>query len=351
MTIKELFGKSYEIYSKHKLESWSIAVVYALLSASILLLASFNDLISIFTIPLLIIPFTFAITMIHYGFRYNNELTFKNIWKFFLTYFSPQFNGTYKVIKSFFKSLIVEIIATFVLTVGIVIFYYITHQANAIQFINDFEAFVYSESVEYFDYEYYLNLDNGLLMNLLFYSQLVSSGLGLMSFVLFCSRSSISLKTRMGFKNAFPSFVSMFVDRALKRNKKEFNKYYYGTNWPLFVFMMLGLISGAILSVYYEMDYSYVSAFSIAGGMLFTLFYLPFYLSNMEAIGEIFDTYFKKESQILANEQLNAMKIREQMNKEFEETLKKMNEDQKNMSDENNQDEHSSDDGENNSFK
>lgn len=254
--------------------------------------------------------------MVHFGFRYNSPLTFTNYIKFSTKYFTPQFLGVFKVIISFLKTLL--------FTLGLSFITFICHYLVLRYGYNDvFNEFILKlkdllanpETGEEAFMEFLET--NDVLATMTTISLAVDSITTYIFFFIFISRSSFSFTYRLLLKNTHPRFVDQVVARFYKENKKEFNRIYFGLNWPILCLMLLGMGAGFTLAFLKFDNSNLIAPFIVGGGTLFAMFYYPFYLCNMEAIGEHFESRTKDMTIKLANEQLLLLKKQDEMMEKF----------------------------------
>ena len=97
-------------------------------------------------------------------------------------------------------------------------------------------------------------------------------------------------------------------------------------NWPILALSFVGAIVGACVSILLIKDVTYLCAFICLGSVLFIVFFLPFYFSNMEVIYHRYEAYFKEGNKaaiemIIARIQSN-IELSEDERKDLEDSFK-----------------------------
>ncbi len=293
MKIKEAFAYSKKYYKAHPLNSWVLGITCAIFFAALygfdLALPGLNYIV----IPLLGIPFLFASILTHFQLKMNNEVRTRNFFRFFAVYFTRPFRSSFRVLISFFKSIVVD--AFFTIVLFIIIYLFFTNNYGD-TFNNNFVGFfetitdasltttAYNDAVQG-----YLSANNNMLyvfFNLIF---IPSSFISCLAFLYFISLESFSIFVRLNAPQNPPVFIRVALKEAIKKQGKSFYGTYLGLNWPLFLLFIIGFVGGLTISLQFNGDATFASSIAMMAGLGLTSFFVPFYFNNMEAIYSFID--------------------------------------------------------------
>lgn len=333
MKIKEAFSQSKKSYLSHPLNSWVLGIVCALFIAA---LCGFDFIIPglyYIIIPLIGIPFFFAVIISHYQLKTNNEIRTRSFIQFFAVYFTKPFRSSFRVIFSFFKSLLIETGLTIILFIGLYLFFtnaygssFNSNFAGFFETIGDasLSATAYNEAIQG-----YLSANNNMLyvfFNLIFIPANFAGGI---AFIYFISLESFSIMARLAFPQNPPTFIRMAVKGAIKKQGKSFYGTYLGLNWPLYLLLLIGAVSGIVITLQFTSDMTLASTIGMISGLGLTSFFLPFYLNNMEAIYSLLASDVRSASQHLMKQMIQDIQMQKHLNEQEKELLNKTLEDLK----------------------
>jgi hypothetical protein len=293
MKIKEAFARSKKYYSAHPLNSWVLGITCAIFLATLYGFDLAIPGLTYIVIPILGIPFFFASILTHFQLKMNNEVRTRNFFRFFAVYFTKPFRSSFRVLISFFKSLVVEAIFTIVLFI-IIYLIFTNNYGDAFNnnFVGFFETITDSSltTIAYNDAtQGYLSANNNMLyvfFNLIF---IPSSFLSCLSFMYFISLESFSVFVRLNVPQNPPVFIRVALKEAIKKQGKSFYGTYLGLNWPLFLLFIIGFVGGLTISLQFVGDATFASSVGMMSGLGLTSLFAPFYFSNMEAIYSFLD--------------------------------------------------------------
>ena len=321
---KTLINKAKEKYHYDASNTWVLGIICGLFCAAFVFLNFFISGIGILIIPLLVLPFFFACYLSHLDLLKDKTLTFKSHWRNFFLFFVPPFNSSFRFWKSFFKSLLVFIIA---MTAISFIYQFFISDADFEYIYNTFynlQDALYDTEVE-FSEEYLANIlkeNNYLLANYLLIAFDIPFLVAVLAFIYFISKSSISIYFKLHFKSSNPMLLKMTINDIIRKNRKTYFKNYLTLNWPLFVLLAIGFTLGLIISRQYYYNPLTCLTFAIVAGLALTIFFMPFYFPNMEVLYDTMEEEFKAESEKARNKILHTILDNEFLSSEDRENLK-----------------------------
>lgn len=293
MKIKEAFALSKKYYSAHRLNSWVLGITCAIFFAALygfdLVLPGLNYIV----IPVLGIPFFFASILSHFQLKMTNEVRTRNFFRFFAVYFTRPFRSSFRVLVSFFKSLMIDVVFSILLFI-IVYLFFTNNYGDAFNdnFVGFFStigdtsltATAYNDAIQG-----YLSANNNMLyvfFNLIF---IPSSFLSSLSFIYFISLESFSVFVRLNTPQNPPVYIRVALKEAIKKQGRSFYGTYLGLNWPLFLLFIIGFVGGLTISLQFISDVTLASSIAMMSGLGLLSLFVPFYFNNMEAIYSFLD--------------------------------------------------------------
>lgn len=322
MTYKELVAKSNEIHRKNGLISHLIFLLLGLLAAAFSLLGIFSALLEILIVPFIILPILFAATFLSLYLREASYISFKGFLISFATYFSNKFRSTFGVLRSGAIGIIIFTVVTLIYFPALNLSLYQTNWMNMQGILGDLTSLstldvesmllIIDAHKEFFDILTILNFIPPYFV---------------FGFVFFVSstKNSISLFDRLNTKEGVPGRFNYLVHQNVMRKfRGEYNKRFYGLNWPMFVIFIASFALGTFLGYLVKKDFSTIYSFGMALS-LFACFgiYGPFFISNNEAIYESFSAQYIDEKGGVTEEIAKALEeALKQMEKEDEDTKK-----------------------------
>ena len=109
MSIKEIRTNALEIYKKHRLNSWILSVICGLFIAALFLVGILSELFYLLIIPFVVFPFLFSCFLNHASLSQKDELTANGLFRGYGLFFSQPYRSSFSAIRSFLKTLLVEI--------------------------------------------------------------------------------------------------------------------------------------------------------------------------------------------------------------------------------------------------
>ena len=282
MSIKEIRTNALEIYKKHRLNSWILSVICGLFIAALFLVGILSELFYLLIIPFVVFPFLFSCFLNHASLSQKDELTANGLFRGYGLFFSQPYRSSFSAIRSFLKTLLVEI-AVSGAVLGICYAIYSQSETFTVT-INEIveqlaNSTITNESLQALldanDYEvsHYVNITNAITFLI-----------GALAFIIFVTRESITIYIRLNIRNI--PLAHQIARAAIKGNSKKFNKAYFGLNWPLILLLVAGMIGGCMLSIYAFDNYAIAGVLGLCMGTALMSVFLPFFFANNEAIYE-----------------------------------------------------------------
>lgn len=265
-----------------------IAMVIAFLSPTFLLIS----------VPLVALPFLFASHIASYYLQINQPVTFSAFLRYYYGFFRTQFRSSFKAIISFFKALLFYFVSILIASLVFVIIF--SNQYGEV-FTNSLAElaynYFYSIDATYEDLIAILNANDGMLLTFIFYVSAFGIPLAMLAFIYFISFASISIYYRANVAFAAPPLLRMSINNTYASQHKHMRKDWFALNWPLLVLSLLGMVLFAALDILLIKRIDLLPAFVMIGGVAMTVFYLPFYFTNMEVIYKKYENNFKEGNQ------------------------------------------------------
>ncbi len=282
MKIGELRKKALGKYKAHKLNSWIISIICGLFLGALTLLGLISEALIIILIPFVILPFFFAFILSHAALSERDELTAGNLFGFYRLFYRPPFYSSFSAIRSFLKSILVEMVLGFVST-GIIYAIYAQSESFIVT-LNSIIESISDMSITTEQYQAALDANGGELGHFMDLTNAVTFLIFSASFIFFILKEEITIYIRVVAKNI--PLAHQIARASIKSNAKKFNISFLGLNWPLFVIILAGMVGGCVLSILVFKNYSICGAVGLAMGISLSSVFLPFYFSNMETIFE-----------------------------------------------------------------
>lgn len=323
MTVKQARHIALAKYKKHKLTSWIIGVAFSLFSAAVISLNFLVTGISMITIPLLVLPFFFACVVLDTGYQEGLDLTFPNFLRSFALYFRRPFNGSFSVIRSFLKSLLVFVGALIVSSFVWELIYEAKFGDEFIAQVNALAESLYSMEADIERFYSILLEDDAMLMN--FYMSVIEGPmyLSIFFFVYLTAKESVSIFLRLKMPKSNSSMVKTIYNRAIQKNRKEFYKLFWGLNWPYYLLLLLGFVGGGLFITFTEWDPFRSITLSTMIGFFLAGFFLPFFISNNCTIHEYFEPKYNDAMNDIVNDIIRRVEVLNEMTPEEKEKLAK----------------------------
>ena len=288
---------------------------------------SFVDVgLFVLMIPIIVLPILFASHIACYYLEAQQPITMGALFRYYAGFYQPQFRSSFRGIRAFLISLAFYFGG---MILSYIIFYAIYQSVYGLTFSDAFSNLVkayMSEDMSYEDLINILNENDGLLLTFFTYVSSLPLPLAILWFIYSISSSSISIYYRSNIRAVSNSLIRLALNNTFLKIKKAYLKDWFSLNWPILALSFVGAIVGACVSILLIKDVTYLGAFICLGSVLFIVFFLPFYFSNMEVIYHRYEAYFKEGNKaaiemIIARIQSN-IELSEDERKELEDSFK-----------------------------
>lgn len=320
-----------------RMAPWLLNVFFV---AIIILAVAFLTPYSLYaTIPLVAVPFFFALQLTHAYIHMKDDMDGRRFSSYVKSYFSPAGMGTYRIIRTALFSLLFSIIGSFIF----VIIY---------SYVGDASGLGISEALSSIMEAYKAN-DGDMIIALMEeepiatmykWSLVFESAVFALSFLFHVLRYGILAYFHFSMPNAGAKSINMLYKRALHSAKaKGYNKDYFASVWPVILIVIVTLALGIWLGMalastenlsYFFTNNSYFSetTFVMVVGMFICstslLLTLPYYFEVMSLMYQKYEKAFEESALEFANEALNQLreqqKFTEEEQKQIEEALKEL---------------------------
>lgn len=322
VNFKDLYRNSRQNHSKNGVIAYIIFFFSTLLMCGFIALSLLLPSLMIVVVPFIVFPLLFASQASIRLMRNTETLTLKGFFGCFFGYFSEHFSSTFRVLRSSLFSLI--FFGCLLLTSMIVSCscFYAFNYYGFKQLIDELVKIPYFniEAMNSLIEDYQQCIE--VLFVYLYYPSFAAFTLVL---IYLSDRNSVSLFLRLDKPLYFGKYLSTLSDVVKKNNRKEFNKAYWGLNWPFYVLLLGGFALGTYLGYIYYFNVVSLLTFGIitAIGVAYIL-YGPTLLANKEAIYQLFKDQYDIEDAVLKLQFANS----------FEEMFKNLNTEQDKKDDE-----------------
>lgn len=285
---KKIIKDAINTYKIAPLSSWILGLTTGLLITGFLALDLLVPFISLLIFPLLILPMIFSATMQHIIFKTKGQLTAGSSFKSFALYFVYPFNGSFGFLFSLLKGVItffsLELIISF--TLSTVLESATPHFAES---INAFYDLLESGEFTIEGFNNILFMNHDLLFNYFLSVLCPSYFIALIVVIYSLSRNSIMIYYRMHIRVPNSRMYNFVYRDALRRVGGKLRKDYFLLNWPLYVLLLIGIVSGLLTGYFVKHDLFMMFAFAILFASIGVTLFLPFYFGNQETL---YDYYF-----------------------------------------------------------
>ncbi|HBM70630.1 MAG TPA: hypothetical protein DD377_04635 [Firmicutes bacterium] len=329
---------SFSRIKKYPGQIFALLFVFLLIAGISIGIGLINPSFLYLTIPLTALPALFSLQVSINFLIEGRGISNKASFGFFLSYFSSQFKGCYRVVLTFFKSLLVYVVFSLIVAIS---YYYIAINVSP-TFKESLDQVASLLQNDGFNSIEKLFENNDLL---LFYH--FSQGIPLLfSSLYFCHNillNSLNVHIRSRVGSVSPSALNSLFSFMVRSDKKLFYWSFVKRNWPGYLFYGIGFILGYLLSFFL---FPNMPTFAICFALFFAIFFLCFYLpftfissdlfirNNDQNIKKFFIEFSLKsleelkKTSIFTNEQINeAFKNIKEVEKSLDDAKKEQNED------------------------
>ena len=283
MSLRDVRGNALSKYRAHRFNSWIISIICGLFIGALTLLGLVSEALIIILIPFLILPFLFSCACSHAALSEKDELTASTIFGFYRLFYRPPFFNSFSAIRSFLKSILVELVLGFVST-GIIFAIFSSRSGTFTQTLNQMIESISDMSVTEESFQVALDANGRELGNFVDLTNAINFLIFAFAFIFFILKEEITIYIRIVTKNM--PLTHQIARASIRENRKKYYLVFVGMNWPLFAIIIAGMVGGCILSIMVFRNYGICGAVGLSMGIAVSSIFLPFYFSNMEAIFE-----------------------------------------------------------------
>ena len=280
-------------FKKNALSYVAVGLLCGLFLILVSILSFIDNLVFILAVPVLALPFLFASHVSCYLLEANEQITVGAFFRYFISFFRPQFRSSFRGFISFLKSLAVY---CGILMVCYLVFYLVYRNQYGSIFNNSVENLVnrYVNGMTYEELVAALEENNGLLLTFMMYVSSIPMPFAITAFIYLVSFSSLSIYYRANVNNGTPSLLRLGIANAYARYRRSMRKDWFKLNFLLIVLPIVGAIIASLLYFFVIKNIYYLSAVLTVGCFVPLLFFLPFYFSNMEVLYHRYEEVFKE---------------------------------------------------------
>lgn len=295
MAKNRLIKHAIDTYKIAPISSWILGLTTGILIAAFVTLNLIAPGTIIVIFPFIIVPIIFSATLQHIIFKTKGQLTLSSSTKSFGLYYNPKFFGSFSVLFSLLKGLIVffsfEVLLSFITSTVMQV-----TSTSFVDALNNFYALFEDTSLTYEDVVRAFNDYNGIL---LVYTSIVifpSLYLALIFMIYNMSRTSIVIYYKMQLGNVDNRFSKLVYGDVVRQGRMKMFSDYMSLNWPMYVLLALGFAGGTVGGYLWKHDLVYMISMGLLGGAALFMFFLPFYFGNQEALYDLYADKFVKST-------------------------------------------------------
>lgn len=322
---ESLMSSSFKRFKGNAVSYVSVGVLCALFLTLVSMFSFIDEIAFLLVIPILALPFLFASHISCYLLEADQPINIGGFFRYFISFFRPQFRGSFRGIISFLKSLAVYGIG---LVISLLTMFLIFQNHYGSTFLESIEDLMkqYMNGVSYEELLNILRANNNLLLTFFSFVMSLPLPFAIVAFIYFISFSSISLYYRVNVVSGVPSLLRIGIATAYNQAKREMRKDWFKLNWPLLLLSLLGSISAGLICTFVFKAYLFLSPAFTLGAFILLIFFLPLYFSNMEVLYKHYENVFKdsntKAIEIILSRIQNSIGLSEEEKRRLEESFK-----------------------------
>lgn len=290
---ESLASKSFARFKNNISSYIAVGVLCGLFFVLLTAFTLLDEIMLIFAVPVLALPFLFASHISCYLLSIGEPIRLRAFFHYFVSFFRPQFRGSFRGITSFLKCLAVYgsllLIAYFSL-------YLVYRQQYGELFLNSVNELVsqYLAGASYEELLVVLKANDGMLLTFMMYVSSIPLPFAISTFMYFISFNSISLYYRANINNGTPSLMRLAIANAYARYRRSMRKDWFKLNWLIIVLPLVGSTLSSLIYFFVVKDPMYLPPILNAGAFIPYIFFLPFYFANMEVLYLRYENVFKE---------------------------------------------------------
>lgn len=322
---ESLLSTSFKRFKSNMSSYIAVGVFCALLFVLVSTLSFIDKFIALIAVPLLALPFLFASHISCYLLEMNQPITPGAFFRYYSSFYSPQFRSSFRVLISFLKTLAVYFIA---LTVSGIIMFIVFYNINGALFTESINAVIreYMNGMTYEELIELLNENDGILLTYIAYVTAMPIPFAITAFFYFISFSSIAIYYRANVNIGAPSLLRLAIANTYEKVRHSMRKDWLKLNWPLLALLFVGSVSSGLICIFVFKKIAFMSPAFVIGAFILLIFFLPFYFPNMEVLYHRYENSFKegnkKAIQIILERIQNSIELTEEEKRNLEESFK-----------------------------
>lgn len=309
---------------------------YTLMIALCFALGIYYSSSLVLTFPLILLPFLLSFQINESALAAGRKLDGVSFYRYYPSFFSRDFYGSYRVFRSFFLSLLFSMVVT---TVVAAIYSSSRSAADPVFYSGMNEILTAVSAYDSDAITAIVNRTDLGIGDLFFLIAIVEGSSFFLMFYHLIARNGILPYLHLAMKGGQSRFVNGIYIGTTRERKTgtNYRNDYYGSLWPLYLIGVLGFAFGGYLASLAFGDFSsanlgtrnggIVAVGAAAGGLFFLTFFLPYYFEVMRLLSEKYKGAFMDYSVRLAKNTLEQLKLNQTMNAQQYEKIRKSLED------------------------
>ena len=325
---ESLISKSFARFKNNAVSYVLVGVLCGLFFVLLTAFSLIDELMLIIAIPVLALPFLFASHISCYLLSIGEPITLRAFFHYFVSFFRPQFRGSFRGITSFFKSLAVYGVLMVIVYFSLYLVYRQQYGNLFLESVTDLVN-LYLAGATYEELIEALKANDDLLLTFMTYVSSLPLPFAIAMFMYSISFNSISLYYRANINNGTPSLMRLAIANAYARYRRSMRKDWFKLNWLIIVLPIIGSAIGALISFFVVKDPIYLPTLLSAGAFIPYIFFLPFYFSNMEVLYIRYENVFKEGNKMAIEAFLeriqSSIELNEEEKRKLEESFRNNN--------------------------
>ena len=257
------------------------AMYLFILAVSLLLNILFPPTI-VLTLPFVALPFTFSYMSVICGLPISKHAPIKSLFFFYPVYFSSIFFGGFRAILGFFKSLLISVIVTAILTI-ILYYAFLRIQPGFAEILKEIEAAKSIKEMETAMNHFYAFEPASLTMLI---TTMSGTFVGSIVFIRHCLLNSEKFCLNLMTNKPLPmKALNRLYILASHNRRKQFYKEYYGAVWYVLLWFVLTYAGAAIVSAFiFKLDTSQSMFIGLFVSLILLFPFVPYYFEVLKNV-------------------------------------------------------------------
>jgi|GEM_PF-1451464 hypothetical protein len=316
------------------------------------------------TFSFVVIPFFFAFAMSDSYLHHGTEITGRQFYRYYATYFQPTFFGSYRLIRNFFFAILISLagaLLTSAVYFGVAYSTDAAFKAAADAMLTEFAA------TPTLDLSTLITASSPLYYWLLA-MQIGEFGALSLAFLHLTARAGLLPYLRAIMPGGNSRMINAVYGTSMKSIRTSYNRDYFSALWPGYLLVVAGYALGSVGSYYLVAIWgwaadsdvtvqisklaSYMWVGGLLGAFLTLLFFIPYYFQVMGLLIDKYKNAFAASSLTLANQALSELKEAQRIaSEQAKEVEKSLDEAKKNADEDKDKDDDKDDDSKDDDHK